>query len=63
MGSTAGANAVADGKLCVRGVGGLGVANASVMPKVPGRHTEIPVKMLNAIERLQISAVGGVREI
>jgi hypothetical protein len=33
------------------------------MPKAPGGHAEIPVKMLNAIERLQISAVGDVREI
>ena len=53
MGSTAGAMAVADGELCVRRVGGLRVADASVMPKVPGGHTEIPVKMLNVIERLQ----------
>ena len=45
--------AVADGELCVRKVGGLRVADASVMPKVPGGHTEIPVKMLNVIERLQ----------
>jgi hypothetical protein len=63
MGSTVGAMAVADRKLCVRGVGGLRVADASVMPKVLGGHTEIPVKMLNTIERPQINAVGGVREI
>jgi choline dehydrogenase-like flavoprotein len=45
--------AVADGELCVRRVGGLRVADASVMPKVLGGPTEIPVKMLNVIERLQ----------
>jgi choline dehydrogenase-like flavoprotein len=53
MDSTAGAMAVADGELCVRRVGGPRVADASVMPKVPGGHTKIPVKMLNVVERLQ----------
>jgi choline dehydrogenase-like flavoprotein len=53
MDSTAGAMAVADGELCVRRVGRLRVADASVMPKAPSRHTQIPVKMLNVIERLQ----------
>jgi hypothetical protein len=43
--------AVADVRLCVRGVGGLRVADASVMSK-----------MLSAIERLQISPVGSERD-
>ena len=50
-----GAMAVADGELCVGRVGGFRVADASVMPKVPGGHTEIPVKVLNVIERLQLA--------
>ena len=41
--------------ICVRGVGGLRVVDASVMLKVP-------VKMLSVIERLQISPVVGVRD-
>ena len=53
MDSTAGAMAVANGELCARRVGGLRVADASVMPKAPSRHTQIPIKMLNVIERLQ----------
>jgi hypothetical protein len=36
--------------LCARG-GRLRVTNASVMPKVPGGHTKMPVKMLSVIER------------
>jgi hypothetical protein len=46
----------------VRGVGGLRVADASVMQNMPGRHTKMPVKMLCVIERLHISPVGSVRD-
>ena len=52
-------NGVADVRLCMRRVGGLRVADASVMPC---GHTKMLVRMLSVIERLQISPVGSERD-
>lgn len=62
VGSIGEGMAVVDVKLCVRGLVGLKVADASVMLKVPGWHTKMPIKMPGAMERLQISPVGSERD-
>jgi choline dehydrogenase-like flavoprotein len=62
VGSTGRVIAVADVRLCVRGVGGLKVADASLMLKVLVGHIKMLVKMLSVIERLQISPVGSERD-
>jgi choline dehydrogenase len=37
---------VVDEQLCVRGVGGLRVADASIMPLIPGGNTNAPCVMI-----------------
>jgi choline dehydrogenase len=39
-------NSVVDGELCVRGVDGLRIADASVFPRLPGGNTNLPVIMV-----------------
>lgn len=38
--------AVVDSRLCVHGLGGLRVVDASVMPRVPGGNTNVPTMMV-----------------
>lgn len=40
------ARAVVDGRLRVRGIGGLRVADASIFPRLPGGNTNLPVIMV-----------------
>ena len=46
MGADGDANAVVDAELRVRGVEGLRVIDASIMPNVPGGNTNAPAIMV-----------------
>lgn len=63
MDSTAGVMAVADGELCVRKVGGLRVADASVVAKDPADTPRFPLRCSKLLKGFKISSVGGVGDI
>ena len=39
-------HSVVDGELCVRGIEGLRIADASIFPRLPGGITNLPVMMV-----------------
>ena len=42
MGPSNDSDAVVDSRLCVRGIRGLRVADASIMPEIVGANTNVP---------------------